>query len=65
MIKSFFDELNINYKENISLKNYNTYKVNTTCSYLVFPKDEEELVKIIEKLKESNIKYFVLGMVLI
>jgi len=61
MIKSFFDELNINYKENVSLKNYNTYKIDTTCSYLVLPKDEEELINIIKKTKELNIKYFVLG----
>jgi len=61
MIKNFFNDLNITYKEEISLKNYNTYRINTICSYIVFPKDEFELIKILKKLKEENIKYFVLG----
>lgn len=61
MTKSFFDSLNITYKEDISLKNYNTYRVNTICKYLVFPKTIEELIKIIKHLKENNIKYYMLG----
>ena len=61
MIKSFFDQNNIEYKENVSLKNYNTYKVNTTCSYLVFPKNREELIKVLKKIKEEKIKYLILG----
>lgn len=61
MIKSFFERLNINYKENASLKNYNTYKIDTTCDYLVFPNNEEELKNIIEELKKTNTKYFLLG----
>ena len=61
MIKSFFDEKKITYKENVSLKNYNTYKVNTFCSYLVFPKDEEELITIIKKAKKEKINYLILG----
>lgn len=61
MIKNFFDELNITYKENISLKNYNTYRIDTICSYLVFPKNIDELIKIIKELKRNDLKYFVLG----
>ena len=61
MIKSFFDSLNISYKEDISLRNYNTYRVNTTCKFLVFPKSVEELIKILKHLRENNIKYYMLG----
>ena len=61
MIKSFFDNLNISYKEDISLRNYNTYRVNTTCKFLVFPKTIEELKAVVQFLKENNIKYYMLG----
>lgn len=61
MIKSFFDNNQIEYKENISLKNYNTYRINTIASYIVFPKDVNELITILKKLKKEKIKYLVLG----
>ena len=61
MIKNFFDNLNISYKEDISLKNYNTYRVNTICKFLVFPKTIEELKLILTYIKENNIKYYMLG----
>ena len=61
MIKSFFDNLNITYKEDISLRKYNTYRVNTICKFLVFPKTVEELKEIVKFLKENSIKYYVLG----
>ena len=61
MIKNFFDKNNIEYKERISLKNYNTYKIDTLCSYLVFPKNENELIAILKELKNKKIKYLILG----
>ena len=61
MIKSFFDINNIEYKENLSLKNYNTYKLDVTCNYLVFPKTETEFINILKELKKNNIKYLILG----
>ena len=61
MIKSFFDQHQIDYKENISLKNYNTYKVDTTCRYLIFPKNEQELISILKKVRQEKIKYLILG----
>lgn len=61
MTKSFFDRLNICYKEDASLRNYNTYRVNTICKFLVFPKDTKELVEIIKHIKANNIKYYLLG----
>ena len=61
MIKSFFNNLNITYKEETSLKNYNTYRLNTIAKFIVFPKNVEELKEIIKYLKDNNIKYYLLG----
>ena len=61
MTKSFFDSLNISYKEEVSLKNYNTYRINTIAKFLVFPRTIEELQKIIKYIKENELKYFLLG----
>lgn len=61
MIKSFFDNINVKYKEDASLKNYNTYRVNTICKFLVFPNSVDELVEIIKYLKENKLKYYLLG----
>ena len=61
MIKSFFENLNIEYKENISLKNYNTYRINTISKFLVFPRNVQELQTILKFLKENSIKHFILG----
>lgn len=61
MIKNFFDKLNITYKEETSLKNYNTYRINTTAKFIVFPKNIEELQLLLKYLRENNIKYYLLG----
>ena len=61
MIKSFFDNLNITYKEETSLKNYNTYRLNTIAKFIVFPKSIEELQIILKYLKDNNIKHYLLG----
>ena len=61
MIKSFFDKIGIEYQVNASLKNYNTYKIDATCDYLVFPKNEEELISILKEIKSNDLKYLVLG----
>ena len=61
MIKSFFENNNIKYYEDISLKKYNTYRIDTKCKYLVFPQNEEELINILKEIKKEKIKYLVLG----
>lgn len=45
----------------INLRNYNTYKVNTTASYMYEPKTIKELTFLLEDLRSKNIKYFILG----
>ena len=45
----------------VSLKNYTTYKIGGTARVMVFPKNTESLVVLINKLKALKIKYMVLG----
>lgn len=61
MIRNFTRSNNIEMYENVSLKKYNTYRLDVKCDYLVFPKDIDEVVKLISFLKENNYKYLVLG----
>lgn len=50
-----------NFKENVSLKNYTTYKVGGVSKVLVYPKDTNKLILLLKKLKEEKVKYKVLG----
>ena len=61
MIKSFIKDNNLEYYEDISLKKYNSYKLDVISKYLVFPKDEMELSLLITFLKSNDIKHIVLG----
>lgn len=45
----------------VSLKNYTTYKVGGICKIMVFPKNVEALITVINKLKESKTKFMILG----
>ena len=47
--------------ENVSLKNYNTYKIGGNAKYLIKPYNSDNLIKLIEYLKNNNINYIVLG----
>ena len=47
--------------ENISLKNYNTYKIDGKAKYLIFPNSEEDLINLLKYLKENNTSYTILG----
>ena len=50
-----------NVYENISLKDYTTFKIGGVCKYLIKPYDALCLQKLIKYLKTSNLKYFILG----
>ncbi len=43
------------------LTKYNTYRVNSVCHALVFPKTIKELKKVLSILKKYSIKYLILG----
>ena len=47
--------------ENASLKQYNTFRISSTCKYLVFPKNIMDVQNLISFLHDENIRYFVLG----
>lgn len=46
---------------NENLKKYNTYRVESTASYIVFPKSIDKLIELIKYLKEHSINYKILG----
>lgn len=52
---------NYEYYKDISLKKYNTYRLDVKCGYLIYPSTVEELINLLKYLKESNISYFILG----
>lgn len=59
MIESFIKDYE--YYKNVSLKKYNTYRLDVMCNYLIYPKDETELLELLKYLKENQIKYLILG----
>lgn len=61
MIKNFIKNNNLEYYEQANLKRYNTYRLETICKYLIFPKTKEELINLLKYLKETNQKYLILG----
>lgn len=61
MIRDFIESVSIEYLYGSSLKKYNTYRLDVKAEYIVFPKNVEELKKLIKYLKGNNIKYVVLG----
>ena len=61
MIKNFIKKNSLEYYEEANLKKYNTYRLETICKYLVFPKNKEELKEFLKFLNDSKEKYIVLG----
>ena len=61
MIDTFLSNNNYNYQKDISLKNYNSYKLDVIVSYLVLPNTINELVELLRYLKDNNIKHMILG----
>lgn len=49
------------YYENYNIKKYNTYRLDVTCKYIVFVKNIEELIELLNNLKENNTNYLILG----
>ena len=61
MIDTFLINNNYNYQKDISLKKYNTYRLDVIASYLVSPKNIKELIELLRYLKDNNIKHMILG----
>ena len=47
--------------ENANLKNYNTYKIDTNCKYLILPETIDKLINLINYLNNNNMSYMILG----
>ncbi len=61
-VKEFIKENGIGkLLENVSLKEYTTYKVGGTAKYMVFPKSTTKLITLLKYVKEKHIPYMVLG----
>lgn len=61
MIKSFFEDNDISYLENESLKKHTTFKVGGNAAYISLPKTTEEAVKLLKFVRENGIKHYILG----
>ena len=61
LIDTFLINNNYNYQKDISLKKYNTYRLDVIASYLVSPKNIKELIELLRYLKDNNIKHMILG----
>ncbi len=48
-------------EENVSLKKYNTYKIDSTAKYVFHPKNIDGILSFLSLAKEKNIPYFILG----
>ena len=48
-------------KENVDMKKYTTYKAGGKALAMIYPKNLDELIKLLRYIKKNNIKYKVLG----
>ena len=48
-------------EEHVNLKKYNTYRINTTCRYMLHPDTTEKLQAFLKYAKTNHIPFFVLG----
>ena len=56
------DLLNLEFKQNESLKNYNTFKIGGNTKYLFIIRSTNNLIEVCKQLKLHNIKHKVIGM---
>lgn len=61
MIRNFIRSIGVEYYEDVSLKNYNTYKLDVKTKFLVFPSKKEELRSLVKFFCDNDIKFIVLG----
>lgn len=58
---TFCKEQNIKIKLNETMKNHTSFKIGGNCDYFVMPENAEQLKGVINKAKELEIPFFVLG----
>ena len=59
MIENFIK--NYEYYKKKKKKKYNTYRLECYADYLIFPKDINELVELLDYLRQNRINYIILG----
>lgn len=59
MIENFIN--NYEYYKNVNLKKYNTYHLECYADYLIYPKNIDELIELLNDLKLNKINYIILG----
>ena len=47
--------------ENVSLKNYNTFRIGGKAKYIIKPYDKDNLIKLINYLSDNKLDYFIIG----
>ena len=47
--------------ENVDLKKYNTYGIGGIAKYMIFPSNEEKLVKLLDYIKNEKMSWYILG----
>jgi len=61
MLNTFFNENNIQFLENESLKKHTTFKVGGNAKYVAMPATKEQAALLLEFLKRENINYYIIG----
>ena len=63
MIKSIegLTKMDIKIYEGVDLSKYTTYKVGGKCLGIVYPKDINELIRLLKYLRSNSFKYKILG----
>lgn len=49
------------YYKDVQLKKYNTYRLNSSCTYLIYPQTVQELILLLKELNSNQISYLLLG----
>ena len=60
-VKNFLKEEEYYYKENVSFKTLTTYRTGGTCKYVAFPDNIDNLIKLLNFLKNNNIPHKIFG----
>lgn len=47
--------------ENVDLSKYNSYGIKSSCDYLIYPKDVDNLILLLKYLDKNEIKYRIFG----
>ncbi|MDR1366871.1 MAG: UDP-N-acetylmuramate dehydrogenase [Puniceicoccales bacterium] len=61
LLKTFLMAQSIAFSENISIKKYNTFRIDGSIPFLIEPESTESLVTIFKKLIETKIPFIIIG----